>query len=217
MNVCLDRMFVAVLFTSERSDHVRYVDEGDLVELCKWTVDLGSLPTFQQHASSQAAAMGHGFYTEFELGLEVDSAEVRGVLLYNNEVCCTVVNKLHVLIHMVGMGPRYVRLFQLKIFSMSPHSRTLTFGHAETCFTLRRCCILQYTLIVRSAKDRCRFDSEYASHNETATSSLILKASCRRLYHWYEYVDSNETIIVGTNTLKTWDIDHQRTPANLHS
>ena len=79
MNVCLDRMFVAVLFTSERSDHVRYVDEGDLVELCKWTVDLGSLPTFQQHASSQAAAMGHGFYTEFELGLEVDSAEVRGV------------------------------------------------------------------------------------------------------------------------------------------
>ena len=79
-------MFIAVLFTSESSQQFRYTDDGDLVELCKWTVDLGSLPPFQQHAASQAAAMGQGFYTEFELGLELDSAEVRGVLLYNNQV-----------------------------------------------------------------------------------------------------------------------------------
>ncbi|KAH7103744.1 hypothetical protein BKA62DRAFT_615790 [Auriculariales sp. MPI-PUGE-AT-0066] len=75
-----DRNFVAVLFTSESAQQFRYTDEGDLVELCKWTVDLGSLPTFQQNAANP-----HGFYTEFELGLELDSAEVRGVLFYNNE------------------------------------------------------------------------------------------------------------------------------------
>lgn len=61
----------------------RYTDEGETVELCKWTVDLASLPTFKQNAS-MPSQMG-GFYTEFELGLELDSAEVRGILLYNNQ------------------------------------------------------------------------------------------------------------------------------------
>jgi len=73
-----DRLFVAVLYTSEVDREMRYTDEGETTELCKWTVDLGSLPTFQQFAQSQ-----QGFYTEFELGLELDSAEVRGVVLYN--------------------------------------------------------------------------------------------------------------------------------------
>ncbi|EJD43571.1 hypothetical protein AURDEDRAFT_66345 [Auricularia subglabra TFB-10046 SS5] len=77
-----DRTFVAVLFTSESDAHYRYTDEGDMAELCKWTVDLGPLPTFQQQAN---LAYGQGFYTEFELGLELDSAEVRGVLLYNGQ------------------------------------------------------------------------------------------------------------------------------------
>lgn len=78
---------------------MRYTDEGEMSELCKWTVDLSSLPTFRQNAS--APQMG-GFYTgkylsadpdgidqmfgaEFELGLELDSAEVRGILLFNNQ------------------------------------------------------------------------------------------------------------------------------------
>lgn len=73
-----DRLFVAVLYTSEVDKEMRYTDEGETTELCKWTVDLGSLPPFQQFAQSQ-----QGFYTEFELGLELDSAEVRGVVLYN--------------------------------------------------------------------------------------------------------------------------------------
>lgn len=72
-----DRLFVAVLYTSEVDKEMRYTDEGETTELCKWTVDLGSLPPFQQFAQSQ-----QGFYTEFELGLELDSAEVRGVVLY---------------------------------------------------------------------------------------------------------------------------------------
>lgn len=77
---------------------MRYTDEGETAELCKWTVDLSSLPTFQQNAT---APQPGGFYTgekaeyfsqnltdllpEFELGLELDSAEVRGILLYDNQ------------------------------------------------------------------------------------------------------------------------------------
>lgn len=83
---------------------MRYTDEGETTELCKWTVDLSSLPTFQQNAAQPQPG---GFYTgncfdsnsfgnfltrvacsgdlEFEIGLELDSAEVRGILLYNGQ------------------------------------------------------------------------------------------------------------------------------------
>lgn len=62
---------MAVLFTSDVDKTMRYTDEGEIQELCKWSVDLGMLPTFQMHAN-----MPHpnGFYTDFELGLELDSA-----------------------------------------------------------------------------------------------------------------------------------------------
>ncbi|PFH45742.1 hypothetical protein AMATHDRAFT_71166 [Amanita thiersii Skay4041] len=76
-----DSSFVATLFTSDSEKLMRYTDEGETTELCKWTVDLSSLPTFRQNAMHQSG----GFYTEFELGLELDSAEVRGILLYNNQ------------------------------------------------------------------------------------------------------------------------------------
>src|SRR5688572_1209203 len=39
---------------------MRYTDEGEISELCKWSVDLSSLPTFQANAS--IPQMG-GFYT----------------------------------------------------------------------------------------------------------------------------------------------------------
>jgi hypothetical protein len=77
-----DSAFVATLYTSDSDKMMRYTDEGETNELCKWTVDLSSLPTFRQNASMPQMA---GFYTEFELGLELDSAEVRGILLYNNQ------------------------------------------------------------------------------------------------------------------------------------
>ncbi|KAF8637103.1 hypothetical protein AX17_003007 [Amanita inopinata Kibby_2008] len=77
-----DSTFVATLYTSDSDKVMRYTDEGETTELCKWTVDLSSLPTFQQSASMPQRG---GFYTEFELGLELDSAEVRGILLYNNQ------------------------------------------------------------------------------------------------------------------------------------
>jgi hypothetical protein len=75
--------------------------KGETVELCKWTVDIGSLPSFQENASMPSQ---NGFYTgalkqacvllvgphdesnfgstDFELGLELDGAEVRGILQY---------------------------------------------------------------------------------------------------------------------------------------
>jgi len=71
--------------------------QGETVELCKWTVDIGSLPSFQENANMPTQ---DGFYTgtwngctstkvdhqlgsaDFELGLELDGAEVRGILLY---------------------------------------------------------------------------------------------------------------------------------------
>ena len=61
--VQLDSFFVAVLYTSESDKIMRYNDEGETTELCKWTVDLSSLPAFQQNAS-----MGQpgGFYTGTE-------------------------------------------------------------------------------------------------------------------------------------------------------
>lgn len=55
-----DSSFVATLYTSDSDKMMRYTDEGETNELCKWTVDLSSLPTFRQNASMPQ--MG-GFYT----------------------------------------------------------------------------------------------------------------------------------------------------------
>jgi hypothetical protein len=56
----IDSSFVAVLYTSDSDKMMRYTDEGETAELCKWTVDLSSLPTFQQNA---AMPQPGGFYT----------------------------------------------------------------------------------------------------------------------------------------------------------
>ncbi|EGO02840.1 hypothetical protein SERLA73DRAFT_176256 [Serpula lacrymans var. lacrymans S7.3] len=77
-----DYTFVAVLYTSDTDKMHRYTDEGETTELCKWTVDLSTLPAFQHNAS---IPQPQGFFTEFELGLEVDSAEVRGILLHEGQ------------------------------------------------------------------------------------------------------------------------------------
>ncbi|KAG8989997.1 hypothetical protein FRB93_003373 [Tulasnella sp. JGI-2019a] len=84
-----DRIFVAVLYTSDSDKVMRYTDEGPVSELCKWSVDLGLLPSFQHHAVH--GGNRQGFYTEFELGLELDSAEVRGVLLHQGDEVSRVV------------------------------------------------------------------------------------------------------------------------------
>lgn len=55
---------------------------GETSELCRWTVDLAALPSYNRIAQSG------GGYVEFDLGLEVDSAEVRGVLMTDEGVEC---------------------------------------------------------------------------------------------------------------------------------
>ncbi|KDQ12012.1 hypothetical protein BOTBODRAFT_113646 [Botryobasidium botryosum FD-172 SS1] len=75
-----DSTFQAFLYTSDSEVVLRYTDEPEARELCRWSVDLSTLPTFLTHANDMA-----GFYTEFELALEVDNAEVRGILLYNGQ------------------------------------------------------------------------------------------------------------------------------------
>jgi len=77
-----DSVFQAILYSSDSDKTLRYSDDPEASELCRWTVDLSSLPTFQKHAVEFHPG---GFYTDFELGLELDSAEVRGVLLYNGQ------------------------------------------------------------------------------------------------------------------------------------
>ena len=86
------------MYTSDSDQLMGYTGEGGTTELCKWTVDQSSLPTFKHAAMSQTG----GFYTgelffakqtmhsddtqkEFELGLELDGAEVRVILLCNTE------------------------------------------------------------------------------------------------------------------------------------
>lgn len=75
-----DCHFTAVLYVSLEDAMYRYSDEGELQELCHWSVDLSTLPSFRHNAENSSA----GFYTDFDLGLILDSAEILGVLLDND-------------------------------------------------------------------------------------------------------------------------------------
>ncbi|KAF8333258.1 actin-like ATPase domain-containing protein [Cantharellus anzutake] len=77
-----DFLFVAMFYATDSDKIMRYTDElaGEMYTLARWTVDLTNLPNFQQHANNPQPG---GFYTDFEIGLELDSAEIRGVILYH--------------------------------------------------------------------------------------------------------------------------------------
>ncbi|KAJ7657912.1 hypothetical protein DFH06DRAFT_1327966 [Mycena polygramma] len=74
-----DTTFIATLYTSP-SASARYADDpgAGLRELCVWRADLGRMGGFLEAAAMHPEG---GFYTDFDLALELDSAEVRGVLL----------------------------------------------------------------------------------------------------------------------------------------
>ncbi|KAF9502842.1 hypothetical protein BS47DRAFT_1490572 [Hydnum rufescens UP504] len=55
-----DRNFVVVIYTSDSDKIMRYTDEGETSEVCRWTVDLGLLPGFQRYANNPPPG---GFYT----------------------------------------------------------------------------------------------------------------------------------------------------------
>ncbi|KAJ6482900.1 hypothetical protein C8R47DRAFT_1217820 [Mycena vitilis] len=71
--------FIATLYTTP-SASARYADEpgAGLRELCVWRADVGGMGGFAEAAATHPQG---GFYTDFDLALELDSAEVRGVLL----------------------------------------------------------------------------------------------------------------------------------------
>ncbi|GAA5899591.1 hypothetical protein JCM6882_001158 [Rhodosporidiobolus microsporus] len=77
-----DSIFTAHLYVSDSEELYRYTDEGDLRELCRWTLDLAALPRFE------SVVQNGGGYIEFEAGLSLDSAEVRGVLMTEDGVEC---------------------------------------------------------------------------------------------------------------------------------
>ncbi|KAK4702478.1 hypothetical protein P7C70_g3743, partial [Phenoliferia sp. Uapishka_3] len=72
-----DSTFNAVLLISDEDTQHRYIDQTATKDFCRWTVDLADYPPFQDHF---ARGLGAG-YINFILGLEFDSAEVRGTLL----------------------------------------------------------------------------------------------------------------------------------------
>nr|GAT50247.1 predicted protein [Mycena chlorophos] len=85
-----DSTFTATLYTFDSgsaaaTDTVRYADEAALRPVCDWRVDLRALSGWGMDTS------GGGFYTDFEIGLELDAATVGGALIYQNEECGRVV------------------------------------------------------------------------------------------------------------------------------
>ena len=55
-----DSIFVTTLYANESDMVMRYTDQGQMTEVCKWTVDLAKLPTFVENAKAHRSG---GFYT----------------------------------------------------------------------------------------------------------------------------------------------------------
>ncbi|KAJ3511979.1 hypothetical protein NLJ89_g3789 [Agrocybe chaxingu] len=72
-----DSTFVTRVYTDTSDNTYHYIDEATLEELYRWTVDLSALPGFQRSSPY------HHFYTEFEIGVEVENQDMSAVVLYN--------------------------------------------------------------------------------------------------------------------------------------
>ncbi|TEB12676.1 hypothetical protein FA13DRAFT_967888 [Coprinellus micaceus] len=83
LNLLLTLRFVATLFTSGQRQDYAIHRRGRSSRAVQ--VDRGSLPPSRLSNRTQPFRNMAGFYTEFELGLELDSVEVRGILLYNGQ------------------------------------------------------------------------------------------------------------------------------------
>ncbi|QRW14093.1 hypothetical protein RhiLY_13092 [Ceratobasidium sp. AG-Ba] len=89
-----DSIFEVLLYTSDSEQIIRYIDQGETSELRKWTIDLNSLPSFKAKTQAGTRVFEPGYtrnadvdfqtLTEFQLGLQIDSSEVRGALIYDS-------------------------------------------------------------------------------------------------------------------------------------
>ncbi|KAF9510356.1 hypothetical protein BS47DRAFT_1348169, partial [Hydnum rufescens UP504] len=75
-----DRTLDIVLCTSNGEESNRYFDQEQGEELCRCHIDLGTYPSFLEQV--ETSPFGN-FYVDFVLGFEMDTAEIRCVLLYN--------------------------------------------------------------------------------------------------------------------------------------
>ncbi|KAJ7079567.1 hypothetical protein B0H15DRAFT_1025452 [Mycena belliarum] len=79
-----DSTFTATLYSTP-SATARYADEAGagLAEVCVWRADVGVLPAFKYACAAAGGdgGGGGGFYTEFGVGLALDSGSVEGVLV----------------------------------------------------------------------------------------------------------------------------------------
>jgi len=82
-----DRTLEIVLYTSSVEESKRYFDEEKGEELCRCRIDLETYPRFLEQV--EASPFGN-FYVDFVLGFEMDTAEMRCVLLYKGMKCGSV-------------------------------------------------------------------------------------------------------------------------------
>ncbi|KAF9510332.1 hypothetical protein BS47DRAFT_1348130, partial [Hydnum rufescens UP504] len=87
-----DHTFELVLYTSDGDQTWRYFDQEQGEELGRCRVDLGTYPGFLEQV--KASPFG-SFYVDFVLGFEMDSAEIRCVLLYEGVKCGSVTCDTH--------------------------------------------------------------------------------------------------------------------------
>ncbi|KAF9511757.1 hypothetical protein BS47DRAFT_1139860 [Hydnum rufescens UP504] len=76
-----------MLYTSTGDQTRRYFDEEGGEELCRCRIDLETYPSFLEQV--EASPFGN-FCVDFVLGFEMDSAELRCMLLYEGEKWGTV-------------------------------------------------------------------------------------------------------------------------------
>jgi hypothetical protein len=73
-----DRNFVAMIYASASDKMMRYTDEGEIFELCLWTVDVGLLPSFQSRANDAPGGFYTGISIVLDCGVKVSKLTFRG-------------------------------------------------------------------------------------------------------------------------------------------
>ncbi|KAF6759108.1 hypothetical protein DFP72DRAFT_1064071 [Ephemerocybe angulata] len=77
-----DSGFVVTLYTSNSDQIMRYLDQGEVLEVCRWNVGLPSLQVLHPNATILTKPT---IFPDLEIGLELDSLEARVILTYQGQ------------------------------------------------------------------------------------------------------------------------------------
>ncbi|KAF6747910.1 actin-like ATPase domain-containing protein [Ephemerocybe angulata] len=80
--IAKDSGFVVTLYTSNSDQIMRYLDQGEVLEVCKWNVGLPSLQVLHPNATISTKPT---IFPHLEIGLELDSLEARVMLTYQGQ------------------------------------------------------------------------------------------------------------------------------------